>query len=65
MAKNKKYNENIGQKYGKPDIERIGLFAEMPFMNGTRYVSPYTGKNSNSTYVLLKILQLNRRRALT
>lgn len=30
-----------GNKYGKPDIERLGLFTEMPYMNGKGYVSPF------------------------
>lgn len=29
---------NWANKYGKPDIERLGLFMEMPYMNGKRYV---------------------------
>ncbi|XP_023018962.1 cilia-and flagella-associated protein 96 [Leptinotarsa decemlineata] len=29
----------IGNLYGKPDIERLGLFSEMPYMNGKGYVS--------------------------
>lgn len=33
--------ENWGNKYGKPDIERLGLFTEMPYMNGKGYVSPF------------------------
>ncbi|KAJ8940924.1 hypothetical protein NQ318_015609 [Aromia moschata] len=28
-----------GNLYGKPDIERLGLFTEMPYMNGKGYVS--------------------------
>ncbi|XP_050315843.1 UPF0602 protein C4orf47-like [Anthonomus grandis grandis] len=33
--------EELGNQYGKPDIERLGLFSEMPFMNGKGYVSPF------------------------
>ncbi|XP_076264763.1 cilia-and flagella-associated protein 96-like [Rhynchophorus ferrugineus] len=33
--------ETLGKKYGKPDIERLGLFSELPFMNGKGYVSPF------------------------
>ncbi|KAF5271072.1 hypothetical protein FQR65_LT00491 [Abscondita terminalis] len=28
-------------KYGKPDIERLGVFVEMSYLNGKGYVSPY------------------------
>ncbi|KAK4877737.1 hypothetical protein RN001_010243 [Aquatica leii] len=28
-------------KHGKPDLVRLGLFIEMPYMHGERYVSPY------------------------
>ncbi|CAH1170084.1 unnamed protein product [Phaedon cochleariae] len=31
----------MGNLYGKPDVERIGLFSEMPYMNGKGYVSPF------------------------
>ncbi|KAK9880851.1 hypothetical protein WA026_013176 [Henosepilachna vigintioctopunctata] len=30
-----------GFVHGRPDLERIGLFAEMPYMNGKGYVSPF------------------------
>ncbi|KAL1516848.1 hypothetical protein ABEB36_000694 [Hypothenemus hampei] len=33
-----KATEPLGNKYGKPDIERIGLFSEMSYMNGKGYV---------------------------
>ncbi|XP_030757007.1 UPF0602 protein C4orf47-like [Sitophilus oryzae] len=33
--------EQLGKKYGRPDVERVGLFSEMPYMNGTGYVSPF------------------------
>lgn len=37
-----------GFTFGKPDMERIGLFAEMPYMNGKGYVSPFaTAKTKN------------------
>lgn len=36
-----------GFTFGKPDMERIGLFAEMPYMNGKGYVSPFAGRNSH------------------
>lgn len=32
------------KKYGKPDLERVGIFSELPYMNGTRYVSPFQRK---------------------
>lgn len=31
----------MGHKFNKPDIERLGLFSEMPYMNGKGYVSPF------------------------
>ncbi|KAG5878697.1 hypothetical protein JTB14_029764 [Gonioctena quinquepunctata] len=31
----------MGYMFGKPDIERLGLFSEMPYMNGKGYVSPF------------------------
>lgn len=31
----------LGHQYGKPDLERIGLFSEMAYMNGKGYVSPF------------------------
>ncbi|KAL3285199.1 hypothetical protein HHI36_019315 [Cryptolaemus montrouzieri] len=36
-----------GFLYGRPDMERIGLFAEMPYMNGKGYVSPYARPKSD------------------
>lgn len=41
----------IGHHYGKPDIERIGLFVEMPYMNGKGYVSPFL-----STYLIFLVI---------
>lgn len=29
------------EKFGKPDLERLGVFIEMPYMNGKGYVSPF------------------------
>ncbi|CAH2003899.1 unnamed protein product [Acanthoscelides obtectus] len=31
----------LGNQFGKPDMERLGLFSEMPYMNGKGYVSPF------------------------
>ncbi|XP_060520177.1 cilia-and flagella-associated protein 96-like [Cylas formicarius] len=31
--------DTLGNKYGKKDIERIGLFSEMPYMIGKGYIS--------------------------
>lgn len=31
---------NIGQHYGKRDIERIGIFAEMEYLHGKGYTPP-------------------------
>lgn len=47
----KKYNEELGKGYGKADIERVGLFAEMPYMHGVRYISPFSG-NIKGKFVL-------------
>ncbi|VEN37584.1 unnamed protein product [Callosobruchus maculatus] len=33
--------EDLGNQFGKPDMERLGLFSEMPYMNGKGYVSPF------------------------
>lgn len=30
-----------GSNFGKSDTDRVGLFAEMPYMNGAGYVSPF------------------------
>ncbi|PSN41568.1 UPF0602 protein [Blattella germanica] len=38
-----KYDTELGHRYGRPDMERIGLFAEMDYMNGKGYVSPFGG----------------------
>ncbi|XP_017784815.1 PREDICTED: UPF0602 protein C4orf47 homolog [Nicrophorus vespilloides] len=35
------YDPDLGKRYGKPDLERLGLFVEMPYMNGKKYVSPF------------------------
>lgn len=35
----------LGNQYGKPDLERLGLFTEMPYMNGKGYVSPHPSKS--------------------
>lgn len=44
-------NEELGHRFTKPDIERVGLFSEMPYMNGKGYVSPFpkpkSGKGRN------------------
>lgn len=32
---------DLGNQYGKPDVERVGLFSELPYMNGKGYVSPF------------------------
>ena len=48
-----KYDIELGHRYGKPDIERIGLFAEMSYMNGKGYVSPFASKYFNMNYNLL------------
>ncbi|GJQ76839.1 hypothetical protein Trydic_g15046 [Trypoxylus dichotomus] len=32
---------DVGKKYGKPDIERIGIFIEAPYLIGRGYVSPF------------------------
>lgn len=37
----------IANKFGKPDMERLGLFIEMPYMNGKGYVSPFPSKTRN------------------
>ena len=36
-----KYSEPLGKKYGKPDLERIGIFMEMSYMHGKRYTTPH------------------------
>lgn len=33
--------QELGHQYARPDIERLGLFSEMPYMNGKGYVSPF------------------------
>lgn len=38
----------VGHHFGKPDLERLGLFIEMPYMNGKGYVSPFPSKNTKS-----------------
>lgn len=46
-----KESDDLGHKYTRPDIERLGIFSEMPYMNGKGYVSPFlktkTGKGRN------------------
>ncbi|KAJ8935294.1 hypothetical protein NQ314_012898 [Rhamnusium bicolor] len=32
---------NLGNEYGKPDMERLGIFSELPYMNGKGYVPIY------------------------
>ncbi|CAG9771531.1 unnamed protein product [Ceutorhynchus assimilis] len=41
MGKAARPVQELGNEYGKPDIERLGLFSEMPFMNGKGYVPMY------------------------
>lgn len=36
-----KESNELGRRYGRPDVERVGLFSEMPYMNGKGYVSPF------------------------
>ncbi|XP_069684655.1 cilia-and flagella-associated protein 96-like isoform X2 [Periplaneta americana] len=40
----KKYDSDIGRHFGKRDLERLGLFVEMGYMNGKGYVSPFTAQ---------------------
>lgn len=51
--------EELGHNFVKPDIERLGLFSEMPYMNGKGYVSPFekmiTVKGKNMLAEGLKI----------
>lgn len=35
---------SYGHRFGKPDIERLGLFSEMDYMNGKGY-KPLYGSN--------------------
>ncbi|CAG9861180.1 unnamed protein product [Phyllotreta striolata] len=39
----RKYHEpSYGKKFPMPDVERIGIFAEMPYMHGEQYVPIYS-----------------------
>lgn len=40
----KDFLSEYSEKYGKPDLERIGIFIEMPYMNGKGYVSPFPSR---------------------
>lgn len=33
-------DENLGKKHGKYDMDRVGLFSEMPYMIGNKYKQP-------------------------
>lgn len=33
-------DHDLGKKHGKPDMDRIGLFSEMPYMIGEKYKQP-------------------------
>lgn len=33
-------DDELGKKHGKYDMERIGLFSEMPYMIGDKYNGP-------------------------
>lgn len=39
MAKNTS-NLGLGKKNGKYDMDRVGLFSEMPYMIGDKYKQP-------------------------
>uniref|UniRef100_A0A6P7F6E4 Cilia-and flagella-associated protein 96 n=1 Tax=Diabrotica virgifera virgifera TaxID=50390 RepID=A0A6P7F6E4_DIAVI len=39
MAKFKQ-DKTLGAKFGRPDLERAGLFSEMPYMHGVKYPWP-------------------------
>jgi hypothetical protein len=39
-----KSESDIGHRFGKSDLERIGVFAEMDYMNGKGYVSPFSSE---------------------
>lgn len=46
MSKKDKLDlEAYTKKHGKADIERLGVFVEMPYMNGKGYVSPFPSKH--------------------
>lgn len=39
-----KFDSDIGHHFGKSNLERIGLFAELGYMNGKGYFSPFTSE---------------------
>lgn len=53
----KDFLSEYSQKYGKPDLERLGIFIEMPYMNGKRYVSPFPSKSAK--LLLSKLFLIN------
>lgn len=36
--------EAIGYHYGRSDLERVGIFAEMGYLHGKGYTAPTTSK---------------------
>lgn len=42
--------DSIGKQYGKPDIERLGIFIENPYLNGKGYKSPFARTFLNYRY---------------
>lgn len=66
MAKKGKTFPQLGRNFGKPDLERLGLFIEMPYMNGKGYVSPFPSKVVvsviSNTIMMIKISNMRERR---
>lgn len=48
MAKKRSDSPDLGYKFGKPDIERIGLFSEMVYLSAKTYPK----KKTQSNYIL-------------
>lgn len=65
--KSTKFNNIMGKKFGKYDMDRVGLFSEMPYMtgdkysnkNGKCYLSHFRCKINIILYVLIVLIIVN------
>lgn len=46
----------MARKYGKHDLERLGIFVEMPYMNGKGYVSPFPSMIFIKLFTIQKLI---------
>lgn len=50
--------DNMGKNHGKYDMDRIGLFSEMPYMIGDKYQQPIMSLYNHNffRYIIFKYL---------